>query len=676
MKKFAKKKSGLQSRRPMTWTALAAVSLVGLPVVGTAAAQAQFTPGNLVVAVEGCGVYGGTCTVANGTGTGAMNSANGGYGDNQAAPLTLFQFAPVGTASVAFVSSLTLPQVASGANLPVSGEYGSSSEATIQLSSSGRFLTVMGYGVNAAAFDANPTNYGAAPSLALAQSGSLTGRSYTPVPRVVALIDGNGNADTSTAVYNVFNVNNPRSAFTTTGTGTAYISGQGSGSDATGGVFYIPLFTTTTAPTAITGLDATTNTIAQDTREVQIYNGTLYTSVDSKAGTGANRDFVGTVGTPGTLPTALAGAPVQLTGFGASGSTGKVSIGTGTANNGNAFNAGLQVNLSPNNYYFASPSVLYVADSGNPKNKTATSGLGDGGLQKWVNTAADGSGTWNLVYTLYAGLNLVANTAADGATGLFGLTGTVVNGTVRLYATDYNLNDLDTTHLFGVTDTLSYTTAAQAAGETFNLLATAPRDSNFKGVSFAPTVAGRTVPVIHWPAEAAVAFGSALSAAQLDATASVAGTFSYSPAAGTVLPAGAGQVLTTTFTPTDTNDYTAVTTTNNLTVNPATTAGTAQPALVATEFLSRSNGNLVVQVTVANTGGAAATHALVTGVKVGSTQGVVLPFSLGTIAAGGTAVVTVTLPGTAGAAGATGAVAVSGTYAGGSFGGSTRVVLP
>ena len=49
-------------------------------------------------------------------------------------------------------------------------------------------------------------------------------------------------------------------------------------------------------------------------------------------------------------------------------------------------------------------------------------------------------------------------------------------------------------------------------------------------------------------------YGTALSAAQLDATSSVAGTFAYSPAAGTVLGAGS-QTLSVTFTPTDTSDY-------------------------------------------------------------------------------------------------------------------------
>ena len=113
-----------------------------------------FTPGNLVVVVEGCGVHGGTCTsVPDGTGTGTGNSSVGGYGDNQAAPLTLFQYLPSGTSSVSFVNSLVFPQTGSGANLPVSGEYGSSSEGTLQLDGTGRYLTLMGYGIDAPTFN-------------------------------------------------------------------------------------------------------------------------------------------------------------------------------------------------------------------------------------------------------------------------------------------------------------------------------------------------------------------------------------------------------------------------------------------------------------------------------------------------------------------------------------------
>ena len=79
--------------------------LLSVPTFAHAQQTPQFTTGNLVVAVEGCGVNAGTCTnVPNGTGP------SGGYGDNQAAPFTLFQFAPSGTAAATFVNSLVLPQ--------------------------------------------------------------------------------------------------------------------------------------------------------------------------------------------------------------------------------------------------------------------------------------------------------------------------------------------------------------------------------------------------------------------------------------------------------------------------------------------------------------------------------------------------------------------------------------
>jgi hypothetical protein len=490
--------------------ALAVALLISVPAL---AQSPFFTSGNLVVSVEGCGVHSGTCTtVPNGTGTGTGNSSVGGYGDNQGAPLTLFQYTPTGTTSVAYVNSLVLPQAASGANLAVSSEYGSSSEGNLQLSGAGQYLTIMGYGIDELSFNANPNSYSPAPNSALAQSGSLTGQSYTAVPRVLTLIDANGNVNSATAIYNIFNTNNPRSAFTLNGT-TAYVSGQGTGSDATGGVFYIPIVgVANTAPTAITGLDTSGKTIAQDTRDVRILNNTLYVSVDSKEGSGNNRSFIGTLGDPPATSVYSSGAgPTMLTGFGNSGGTGKVTITTGSNGNGNNLNAGVAINLSPENYFFASSSVLYVADSGFPKNDSnsdnnsnSTANLGDGGLQKWINSKSDGTGTWSLAYTLYQGLNLVNNGGTSGTTGLIGLAGTVSGSTVQLYATNYTITDLDYTYLYGITDTLAFTTASQAAGESFTLLDTAPPDSNFKGVSFVPTIPAGNVEITTSPSGLAV----------------------------------------------------------------------------------------------------------------------------------------------------------------------------
>ncbi len=443
---------------------------LGVALLTAVPALAQtFTPGNLVVAVEGNGVYGAT---------------SGPYGDNQASPLTLFQYAPNGTTGATFVDSLVLPQSSSGPNSAVSGEYGSSSEGTLQLSGNGYYLTIMGYGVNAATFNANPGAYSpSSTNTALGQSGSVTGQLYTPVPRVVALIDAYGNVNSTTAIYNVFNANNPRSAYTAD-LKNIYVSGQGTSGDSTGGVFYTILGSTSATP--ITGLDTSGGTAGQDTRTVQIFNNTLYVSVDSKQGSGSNRDYIGTLGSPPSTSLYNNGAgPTMLPGFGNSGGTGKVTITTGANSNGNGPNAGKQINLSPVNYFFANSTTLYVADSGAPKNDSATSSLGNGGLQKWIFS----SGSWTLAYTLHAGLGLVANTSGTGSSGLYGLTGVVAGGQVKLYATNYTLSDLDPTFLYGISDTLTNTTASGAASETFTQLAAAPADSNFKGVSFAPVAA-------------------------------------------------------------------------------------------------------------------------------------------------------------------------------------------
>ena len=60
--------------------------------------------------------------------------------------------------------------------------------------------------------------------------------------------------------------------------------------------------------------------------------------------------------------------------------------------------------------------------------------------------------------------------------------------------------------------------------------------------------------VITWPAPAAISYGTALSATQLNATASVPGTFVYTPSAGHVLAPGR-YTLSVSFTPSDTEKY-------------------------------------------------------------------------------------------------------------------------
>src|SRR5579859_840998 len=91
-------------------------------------------------------------------------------------------------------------------------------------------------------------------------------------------------------------------------------------------------------------------------------------------------------------------------------------------------------------------------------------------------------------------------------------------------------------------------------------------------IHFAPTAAKVTlnvrkiVSVLSWHSPMAIAYGTALSAAQLNATANVPGTFVYSPSIGTVLDAGS-QVLSVSFTPKDPKNYTLAAAKVSLKVN-------------------------------------------------------------------------------------------------------------
>jgi hypothetical protein len=96
------------------------------------------------------------------------------------------------------------------------------------------------------------------------------------------------------------------------------------------------------------------------------------------------------------------------------------------------------------------------------------------------------------------------------------------------------------------------------------------------------------LPTITWATPSAITAGTALSAAQLDATASVPGSFAYSPPIGTVLAVGSGQTLAVTFTPTNTTDYTTATGSVLITV----TGPSGATGLSGTTGPSGTTGNL------------------------------------------------------------------------------------
>jgi hypothetical protein len=77
---------------------------------------------------------------------------------------------------------------------------------------------------------------------------------------------------------------------------------------------------------------------------------------------------------------------------------------------------------------------------------------------------------------------------------------------------------------------------------------------------------------MSWATPAPIIYGTPLSPTQLDATANVAGSFTYSPAAGKIVAAG-NDTLTVTFKPTSA-DYTTTTGSVTLQVLPTATVTT------------------------------------------------------------------------------------------------------
>ncbi len=152
------------------------------------------------------------------------------------------------------------------------------------------------------------------------------------------------------------------------------------------------------------------------------------------------------------------------------------------------------------------------------------------------------------------------------------------------YGTALSATQLDATT--SVAGTFSYSPAAGAVltvgQQTLSVTFTPTDTTDYNNATAAVTLTvNKAAPTISWATPSPIAYGTALGAAQLDATASTAGAINYSPAAGAVLTAGQ-QKLTANFAPTDNTDYNAATGSVTLTVNKVTPAITwAAPAAVS-----------------------------------------------------------------------------------------------
>ncbi len=122
-----------------------------------------------------------------------------------------------------------------------------------------------------------------------------------------------------------------------------------------------------------------------------------------------------------------------------------------------------------------------------------------------------------------------------------------------------------------VAGTFTYSPAAgtvlAAGAHTLSVIFTPTNSTNdITATATVPITVNQASPSISWANPAAITYGTALGATQLDASLSVPGECVYTPAAGTVLSVGTYS-LSVSCTPTDALDYSTATTTTAITVN-------------------------------------------------------------------------------------------------------------
>jgi hypothetical protein len=107
----------------------------------------------------------------------------------------------------------------------------------------------------------------------------------------------------------------------------------------------------------------------------------------------------------------------------------------------------------------------------------------------------------------------------------------------------------------------------------------------------------------------------------------------------------------------------------------APVAGTVQ--LVTTAVLSkRSDGTYQANVVITNKGTGVAQNVTLTSATLGAAAGTPMPLAVGNVAPSGSTTAVVTFPASAGTSGAAAVEKYSGSYSGGTFGGSIRASLP
>ncbi|MBS1565198.1 MAG: T9SS type A sorting domain-containing protein [Bacteroidetes bacterium] len=337
-------------------------------------ARAQFGAGNLVIYRVG-------------SGSGSLV--------NTGSPVFLDEYSTTGTK----IRSLTIPATdpdGAGPNHQLIASGTATSEGLLSRSVDGRYLVLTGYGVNVG-------------------GSSVSGTAGATVPRVVGLVDYQDNINTSTALTDYADGNNPRSATSVDGTAVWVTGGAG-------GIRYA-------IAGASTSLQLSTTTA--NIRQVSVFDNQLYISTGS-----GSMLRVATVGTG--IPATAGQTITNLPGY-------------TTSNSPYQF---VLFDLDPNT---PGPDVLYVASD----DAVALS-----------------------KYSLVGGSWVLNGTIGVSADSYRGLTGSVSNGTVMLYAIRKGGSGATGGgELVSLADASGYNGAFSG---TPTLLATAAANTAFRGIAFSP----------------------------------------------------------------------------------------------------------------------------------------------------------------------------------------------
>jgi hypothetical protein len=499
-----------------------------------------FKPGNLVVSRS---VYTGTasllspgvtvlppgctsgCVTATNDGSypGVWNNVLADPAFGVTSPIYLDQLTPAGQ----LVNSLAVPASASGNHMVTS--FSSKSELSLNQSTTGKWVSFMGYYATPNTVDVSNSN-----TPAVVDPTNPVPGSYL---RVVGQVDKNGKFRfTLTNAYsgdngrgailndshgkrllyltgNAGNGANPQPNGVITGAGAQFADASRKAESAQSPGLPQPL-----GSFNITQLGDKADKVGKDTnfRGIADFNNVLYFTKGSGSNGINTVYFLDTTGTacpngvgvpaPGAKlpakPLSNSSATLQTAGVTPYNMCILRGFPTGLAKNDtNAFPFGL---------WFAGQDTLYVADEGNGTDTfsttsgtyTAAAAQTNAGLQKWVFNGT----SWNLAYTLTSGLNLgvpytvagypAGDNAATGlpwapaTDGLRNITGRVnADGSVTIWAITSTVSGdgdqgADPNQLVSITDNPAAT--SPAAGEAFSVVRSAGFGEVLRGVSFTP----------------------------------------------------------------------------------------------------------------------------------------------------------------------------------------------